>query len=273
MIQSGSAALALPPDHLALLGLICFLAGLVRGFSGFALSAMVMASGALILPPVQLIPVCWWLEMTASLFMMRGGWREANRKVALGLAIGSTIGVPFGLALTTQVDVETSKLIALGVIASLAALQLARVQLRFLASNWGLYGSGWMAGLATGLASVGGMVVALYVLAQNAPPREMRASLVVFLFLGSVTTALSLLAFGLMDRTAIARGLAMAGPAALGLSWDSCLSSPDGNIFTSRSALCFCWPSPLGVSLGWALEFSPTRPSALSNADFTLRIE
>jgi uncharacterized membrane protein YfcA len=74
-----------------------------------------------------------------------------------------------------------------------------------------------MAGLATGLASVGGMVVALYVLAQNAPPREMRASLVVFLFLGSVTTALSLLAFGLMDRTAIARGLAMAGPAALGV--------------------------------------------------------
>jgi hypothetical protein len=45
----------------------------------------------------------------------------------------------------------------------------------------------------------------------------MRASLVVFLFLGSVTTALSLLAFGLMDRTAIARGLAMAGPAALGV--------------------------------------------------------
>jgi len=91
------------------------------------------------------------------------------------------------------------------------------VQLRFLASNWGLYGSGWMAGVATGLASVGGMVVALYVLAQNAPPREMRASLVLFLFLGSVTTALSLLAFGLMDRTAIARGLAMAGPAALGV--------------------------------------------------------
>jgi hypothetical protein len=89
-MQAASAALALPPEHLALLGLICFIAGLVRGFSGFALSAMVMASGALILPPVQLIPVCWWLEMTASLFMLRGGWRQANRKVALGLAVGST---------------------------------------------------------------------------------------------------------------------------------------------------------------------------------------
>ena len=108
-MQAALAALALPPDHLALLGLICLIAGLVRGFSGFALSAMVMASGALILPPVQLIPVCWWLEMTASLFMLRGGWREANRKVALGLAIGSTIGVPFGLALTTQVGAGNLK--------------------------------------------------------------------------------------------------------------------------------------------------------------------
>ena len=52
-MQVASAALALPQDHLLLLGLICFVAGIVRGFSGFALSAMVMASGALILPPVQ----------------------------------------------------------------------------------------------------------------------------------------------------------------------------------------------------------------------------
>ena len=77
-----------------ILALICLVAGMVRGFSGFALSAMVMASGALIIPPVQLIPICWWLEMTASLFMLRSGWQEANRKVALGLAIGSTSACP-----------------------------------------------------------------------------------------------------------------------------------------------------------------------------------
>ena len=273
-MQAALAALALPPDHLALLGLICFIAGLVRGFSGFALSAMVMASGALILPPVQLIPVCWWLEMTASLFMLRGGWREANRKVALGLAIGSTIGVPFGLALTTQVDVETSKLIALAVIASLAALQLARVQLRFLASNWGLYGSGWMAGVATGLASVGGMVVALYVLAQNAPPREMRASLVLFLFLGSVTTALSLLAFGLMDRTAIARGLAMAGPAALGVILGQLsFSTQVGASLQAVLPSAFAGSGRLGHPADDLWNLTPPTRRALSNAGFTGRIE
>ena len=33
-------------------------AGIVRGFAGFGLSALVMASCAVFIPPVELIPVC-----------------------------------------------------------------------------------------------------------------------------------------------------------------------------------------------------------------------
>ena len=88
---------------------------------------------------------------------------------------------------------------ALGVIIALASLQLARVRIPFLASNWGLYCSGWLAGVVTGLASVGGMVVALYVLAQRAQPRQMRASLVLFLFVGTAAEMISLWSFGVMD--------------------------------------------------------------------------
>jgi len=226
MMTGSAALLSLTGSEILILALICLAAGMVRGFSGFALSAMVMASGALIIPPVQLIPICWWLEMTASLFMLRSGWQEANRKVAIRLAIGSTLGVPFGLALTTTIAPEQSKLVALGVIIVLAALQLMRVRMPFLVSNWGLYGSGWLAGVATGLAGVGGMVVALYVLAQQAPPRQMRASLVLFLFLGSVTTMISLWYFGVMDETAVVRGLVMSFPAGLGVVMGKLLFVP-----------------------------------------------
>ena len=209
--------LALTSAEVIVLAVICLVAGLVRGFSGFALSAMVMASGVLIIAPVQLIPICWWLEMTASLFMLRSGWKEANRKVAIGLALGSTLGVPFGLALTMAIAPEFSKLVALGVIIILAILQLSRVKMPFLSSNFWLYGSGWLAGIVTGLAGVGGMVVALYVLVQKVPPRQMRASLVLFLFLGSVTTMISLWSFGVMDKTAVVRGLVMSFPAGFGV--------------------------------------------------------
>ena len=213
-------------SEVVILATICLIAGVVRGFSGFALSALVMASAALIIPPIQLIPICWWLEMTASLFMFRGVWQEANRKIAVGLAIGSTLGMPFGLALTMAIAAELSKLLALGVIIALAALQLARVRIPFSVRNWGLYGSGWVAGVVSGVAGVGGMVVALFILSQKAQPRQMRASLVLFLFLSSVTTIISLWYFGVMDQVAIKRGLVMALPAGLGVVLGKLLFMP-----------------------------------------------
>ena len=223
--------LLLTISEVAILATICLIAGIVRGFSGFALSALVMASAALIIPPIQLIPICWWLEMTASLFMFHSGWQEANRKVAVGLAIGSTLGMPFGLALTMAIATELSKLLALGLIITLAALQLARVRMPFLVSNWGLYGSGWLAGVVTGVAGVGGMVVALFVLSQKAQPRQMRASLVLFLSLSSVTTIVSLWYFGVMDQVAIKRGLVMALPTGLGVVLGKLLFMPKWEYF------------------------------------------
>lgn len=196
---------------------IVFVAGVVRGFSGFALSAVVMASAVIILPPVQLIPICWWLEMTASVLMARGGWQEADRRIVWGLVIGSTIGVPFGLLLTTSISPEASKLVVLITIIALALTQLAKIRLPFLATKPGLYGSGFAAGVATGLASVGGMVIAVYVLSQNAAAAKMRAALVLFLFVSSVTSLISLLWFGVMNSTAATRGLALALPTTVGV--------------------------------------------------------
>ena len=211
------AALNLTLNEMVLLAFITLAAGMVRGFSGFALSALVMASATLFLAPVELIPICWWLEMAASLMMVRGGWQDADRTVVLGLVIGSMLGVPLGLLLTTNLPVEASKLLALSVIVVLAMSQLARIRLAFLATRVGLYVSGVSAGIITGLAGVGGMIVALYVLSQDRPAKQMRASLVLFLFAGSLTSMVTLLLFGVMTLEATARGLVFAVPTALGV--------------------------------------------------------
>jgi len=59
--------------ELMLLCGITFLAAMVRGFSGFGLSAVVMAAAVFILPPLALIPMLWFLEMAGSLAMFKGG--------------------------------------------------------------------------------------------------------------------------------------------------------------------------------------------------------
>ena len=74
-----------------------------------------------------------------------------------------------------------------------------------------------MAGVATGLAGVGGMVVALYVLARNDEPAKMRATLVAFLFIGSFTSFGMHLWFGTMNTTSTLRGLAFILPCVIGV--------------------------------------------------------
>lgn len=204
------------PEFLILLGLT-ILAGIVRGFSGFALSAMVMATAVIILPPVELIPMLWWLEMSASLMMLKSGWAEADRVMTYGLVAGNVIGWPIGLTLTVTLSVVASKTLALSIILVLAASQLAKVRLPVLATKPGLYGTGIVSGIVSGTAGVGGMVVAFYVLAADQSARVMRASLVLFLFISSTLSMGVLLAFGVMDLSGASRGLVFVVPTVFGV--------------------------------------------------------
>lgn len=200
----------LPPSHLAIaLGMV-FLAGLVRGFAGFGLSAVLMASIVVFIPPVELIPICFLLETAASLAMFRGGFKNADRRIAFTLALCSAIGVPIGLAATTSIPESVSKLAALALVLTLTTLQLFKINSGLFEKKGALPITGFLAGFATGLASIGGMVIALYVLAAGRDARTMRASLVLFLFCGMATSLLTLLYFGLLDDAALRRGLLFA---------------------------------------------------------------
>lgn len=184
-----------------------FLAGLVRGFAGFGLSAILMASIVTIIPPIELIPICYVLEAAASMTMFRGGMKDADMRVVWGLVIWSALGIPIGLFATTSIDTDVSRLIALTVILSLTIAQLLRLRPKFLATTTGLFASGFVAGIVTGLASVGGMVVALYVIALRTDVKTMRASLIMFLFIGMATSLVYLLLYDMMTPLAFRRGL------------------------------------------------------------------
>ena len=220
------SALPTTPAQTALLFVIVFAAGLVRGFSGFALSALVMASAASFIAPVLLIPILWFQEMAASLLMARGGWRDADRPRAALLVVGNWIGWPLGLWLTVTLPVATSSRIALVIILILAVLQLLKVNIPALATRTGTLIAGLVAGIAAGVAHVGGMVVALYVLSQNDTARSMRGTLVLYLFVGSFGSLVYLIAFGVMSMTAALGALVLAPVTLLGVWLGTKLFNP-----------------------------------------------
>jgi hypothetical protein len=220
------ASLSLEPSQAIAFAVICFAAGLVRGFTGFALSAFGLALAILIMPPVELIPVMWWLEIGASLVMLRHGWGGADLRAAFTLVCGSAFGLVIGLSVTTNVDSALSQRVALSVLIVLALLQLTKIRIPHLASPAGTVATGILAGIVTGLAGVGGMVVALYILARNDAPAKMRATLVAVLFMSSPTSLITHLWFGTMDTTATLRGLAFVLPCILGVLLGQRLFTP-----------------------------------------------
>ena len=215
--------LALDNSDLVILILICFFAGLIRGFSGFGLSAFVMSLALTIIPPIELIPVCWWMEFFASVYMIKNGWKDSYKKISIILWFGAIFGLPIGILLTTILDFQTSKIVALVLILILALILLRNFKIQFLSTTVGTISSGVFAGIATGLASIGGMIVATYVLASQNSARRMRASLVLYILLNTVTTFIFLIIFDVMDQKAFMRGLLLAFPSSIGVVLGSIL--------------------------------------------------
>ncbi len=255
MFDTLQTQLQLSGSTLLLATFVVILAGMVRGFSGFGLSALVMASLALLVPPLALIPVCYVLEATASLLMARGGLRDANRRIAFGLAIGSAVGLPIGLAATHALAPSVSSAIALVLILTLATLQLLKLNPIALGTKRGVYIAGFCAGIATGLASIGGMIVALYVLSlKNMPTREIRGSLVLFLLIGTLTGAFWLLSSGTLDMLAVKRGITFAPLAAIGVLMGTWLFRPS----LERFYKTFCLALLIGLAAFGLLRLTLT---------------
>ncbi len=230
-------ALELTHTQLLLAMTVVFVAGVVRGFSGFALSALTMAGLVSFIPPITLIPLCFLLEISASLLMARGGFKKAEINTVVGLLIGSAVGLPLGLWLTRTLDTSISQHIALLLILILAVLQLVKRSPSFFGTKPGLYVAGLTAGMATGLASLGGMVVALFVLAQNKPADIMRASLVVYLFAGSVITGSWLYWHGLLDTLTLYRAFLLVPVTMAGVIIGSWIFRPSLESFYKRFCL------------------------------------
>lgn len=224
---------------------VVFLASVVRGFSGFALSALVMASLAPMITPSALLPICMLLELVASSLMVRGGFAQANMRVVWGLAIAGAVGIPIGLSITASVSPDVSRILALALILVLALLQLFRQSPAFLATNPGLYLSGLTAGIANGIASVGGMVVALYVLSQKTSAAKMRGTLVMYLFINLFFWGGWLVLSGFFDSLALYRGLTLAPVTLIGVWLGSKLFKPTMETTYKR----FCLFLLIGLAL------------------------
>jgi len=200
-----NALAGLPLDGLVLGGAALFFAGLARGFAGFGLSAIIVATLTLYLPPKEVVPIALVLEVATSVLQARGVWHEIDFKMVGLMLAGAALGSIVGIELLSLLDPVYVRYAICGLVAVAALIFLTGVRL-FPPLQWkGFLITGVFSGIANGLSALGGLVVAVALAGSQVAPAVMRASLIAYFFvLDSYALGLAARA-GIVDQTLFIR--------------------------------------------------------------------
>src|ERR1017187_188427 len=102
-----------------------FGAAVVRGYSGFGFSLLAITSLSLLLPPAEIVPSIFIMEVAASLHLLPSVWRNIHWRALLWLTVGCFVGTPFGVYALAHVAPAPMTL-ALAIFVLIAAILLAR---------------------------------------------------------------------------------------------------------------------------------------------------
>lgn len=169
---------SLTGDGLAVLFGATLLGGLVRGFTGFGFAMVFMPLASIVLGPVAALGLIWFIDLPVALPVAARSAKHAEWREIVPLLATATLALPIDVSLLTWLDRDTMRWV-------LALLVLTAVGL--MASGWRYHGRptvslslgvGALSGLCNGMASIGGMPLAVFWLgAQRNDRHKTRANL------------------------------------------------------------------------------------------------
>jgi len=190
-------------DGIAVLLLATVLGGLVRGFTGFGFAMVFMPLASMVLGPVAALGLIWFIDLPFALPIAARSAKQAEWREVLPLLATATLALPAGIWLLIWLDRETMRWI-------LALLVLAAVAL--MASGWRYHGRpgiplslgvGVLSGLCNGMASIGGMPLAVFWLgAQRNDRHKTRANLQTFFGISTLISGATLWYAGILTTRA-----------------------------------------------------------------------
>jgi uncharacterized protein len=185
-----------------------FLASILRGFTGFGFGLAAVPLLSLALPPAQVVPLVVTLQVIIGGAGLKAASAECDwRSVGL-LFPGLIVGVPIGLLILTELPPNPVRL-AIGAII-LISIRLIQRGLRLSPHPSRLVsaGIGLVSGIMSGLASMGGPPVVVYLLAVGHSASRMRATAIVYFMLSGCVSFLPMVVRGLITRDILIWGAA-----------------------------------------------------------------
>lgn len=206
----------LPTLLIAVSGIL--VASVLRGFTGFGFGLAAVPLLSLALPPAKVVPLVVTLQAIVGVVGLRSAWRLCDWRAVRGLTPGLILGVPIGLLILTEFAPNQVRLV-IGLLIAASVLVLWRgVRLPPSPSAGVTMGVGLLSGIMSGLSSMGGPPVVVYLLALAHSAARVRATSIVY-FLFSALVSLGPMTWrGLIDRDVLIWSAACL-PVLFGGSW------------------------------------------------------
>lgn len=176
--------MTMPLDGIQIFALLAsaLVAAVVRGYSGFGFSAIVIAGASLVIEPAAIVPALFILEIIASIHMLPSVRHQIDFPNFWPLFAACVVGLPAGQFLLVHLPADTIRVcLALGILLATALLwhgyEFSQQMNRTLACV-----AGFLLGFGSGMASMGGLLAMVIFLGVNYPAAQTRAMFVAIFF-------------------------------------------------------------------------------------------
>ncbi len=198
------------------LALTVFIAGIVRGFTGFGTALIYVPIASIFLPPTVVIFTLIVMDFIGPLPLYPEAFRKWNRAEVLRMVAGAVVGVTLGIWLLTKMDPYFFRWVA---------SSLVIVALIAIVSGWRYQGQigpklpiavGGVSGFFGGFSGIGGPPVILFYLGGQGRAETIRANILIFFLFGEVISVTNFALRGLMTWEGFTLGLTLMIPYLIG---------------------------------------------------------
>ena len=178
---------------------VLFIASVVRGYSGFGFSAVLVAGMAFFVDPVEAVSLAIGLEVLASVVQASSVWDDIDWRRLGVLVAAAIVGNPVGVLILTTVDADPLRAFTFITLAVLTVGVLAGKTVAIPSTLSAFFVVGVVAGVVNGATAMSGLVLVLAMTALQVAPAEMRGTLVAYFFASDIAVLGLLLWRGELD--------------------------------------------------------------------------
>ncbi|MGX9350128.1 sulfite exporter TauE/SafE family protein [Shimia sp. W99] len=217
--------LDLPGVYWAILA--AFVAGIVRGFSGFGTALIYLPVAAQVMPPIWAVITLTVMDVFGPLPAARGAWRACHRRDLGRLLLATMVAVPFGVLVLRVTDPAIYRYAISLIALAMLGLLISGFRYRGTVSPRGVYGIGGGAGFLGGVAGLPGPVVILFYMASPHGPAVIRANTLLYLWGFDVLLLATLGLQGVLEVGAIWLGIVLIPPSIAGIALGTAIFNPE----------------------------------------------